>query len=211
MSGPAAFQRRFSATCDSAHGREPRRRGFRRSRELRRKATTCTRGLNRDGCPARCPWTRPGRPATRSRPRRWPAWAHHWVLGPGHGALRRRVANRSSRRHCRPGGAATCWWGCCGVRSTSSRTAVVEDSRGMQYLAVLLANPEHEIQAIELAAGPGPPSGDLVAVASQPILDEAALRASGCASPSCTRRSTSTTEATTSAGPRGCGPNGTGS
>lgn len=81
----------------------------------------------------------------------------------------------------------------------------------MQYLAVLLANPEHEIQAIELAAGPGPPSGDLVAVASQPILDEAALRASGCASPSCTRRSTSTTEATTSAGPRGCGPNGTGS
>jgi hypothetical protein len=37
-----------------------------------------------------------------------------------------------------------------------NRTVRVGHSRGMQYLAVLLANPRHEISAIELANGPGP-------------------------------------------------------
>jgi hypothetical protein len=54
---------------------------------------------------------------------------------------------------------------------------VVEDSVGMAYLAVLLSNPEYEISALELAAGPDPASVDDGRRSEQPFLDEAAVRA----------------------------------
>jgi hypothetical protein len=60
------------------------------------------------------------------------------------------------------------------------RTTLVEESRGMQYLAVLLANPGHEIAAMDLAAGPGLLMGVAAGAAdgvAQPMLDEVAVRA----------------------------------
>ncbi len=54
-----------------------------------------------------------------------------------------------------------------------ARTALVDHSVGMTYLATLLANPGYELAAVELAAGPGPavPGGS-----AQPVLDEAATQ-----------------------------------
>jgi hypothetical protein len=59
----------------------------------------------------------------------------------------------------------------------ATRVAAVPDSVGTRYLAVLVANPGHEIPAVELAAGltPAPAAG--AAASGQPILDEAAKRA----------------------------------
>jgi hypothetical protein len=58
-----------------------------------------------------------------------------------------------------------------------NRAALVQDSVGLSYLAVLLANPGSEIAAIELAAGSGladaPPAGGSV----QPVLDTRAKQA----------------------------------
>jgi hypothetical protein len=59
------------------------------------------------------------------------------------------------------------------------RSVLVENSRGMQYLATLIANPGHEIRAVELASGPG--LRDAVAAHSasssaQPVLDDEAKR-----------------------------------
>lgn len=54
---------------------------------------------------------------------------------------------------------------------------VVEDSVGMSYLAVLLSNPEYEISALELAAGPDTAPLDDGRRSEQPFLDEAAVRA----------------------------------
>lgn len=51
------------------------------------------------------------------------------------------------------------------------RTALVDHSVGMTYLATLLANPGHELAAVELAAGPGPA---VPGSSAQPVLDEAA-------------------------------------
>lgn len=51
------------------------------------------------------------------------------------------------------------------------RTAVVDDSVGVRYLATLVANPAVEIAAIELADGGVPESRT-----AQPVLDDAALR-----------------------------------
>ena len=52
----------------------------------------------------------------------------------------------------------------------------VEDCVGLRYLAVLMANPEHEIPALDLVAGHDLPalagSGD----PAQPVLDEVAVR-----------------------------------
>jgi hypothetical protein len=59
------------------------------------------------------------------------------------------------------------------------QAAVVEDSLGMAYLAALVANPEYEIAAIDLAAGRGLPRA-IVAErfnnSGQPVLDEQAKR-----------------------------------
>ncbi len=59
--------------------------------------------------------------------------------------------------------------------------AVLDGSKGMSYLASLIANPGFEISAVELAAGPGTAAesvnGSLTAGSSQPVLDEAAKRA----------------------------------
>jgi hypothetical protein len=54
---------------------------------------------------------------------------------------------------------------------------VVEDSVGMSYLSVLLRNPEYEISALELAAGPDTTPPDDGRRSEQPFLDEAAVRA----------------------------------
>jgi hypothetical protein len=54
---------------------------------------------------------------------------------------------------------------------------LVEHSLGMQYLAVLLANPGQEIQAVELAAGPRLDGAAAVNTTAQPMLDEAARSA----------------------------------
>jgi hypothetical protein len=59
------------------------------------------------------------------------------------------------------------------------RTVLVEHSLGMVYLATLLANPGHEIPAVELAAGPGMPNAaaaDGAASSTQPVLDNVAKR-----------------------------------
>ncbi|MDI1460752.1 hypothetical protein QEZ54_07230 [Catellatospora sp. KI3] len=55
------------------------------------------------------------------------------------------------------------------------RTATVDDSVGMGYLAALLANPGFEIPAVDLAVGPGRPvpTTDV----AQPVLDDAAKQA----------------------------------
>jgi hypothetical protein len=55
---------------------------------------------------------------------------------------------------------------------------VVEHSIGMLYLSTLLANPGHEIPAVDLAAAPGLGglTEDRGAGSSQPVLDEVALR-----------------------------------
>jgi hypothetical protein len=55
------------------------------------------------------------------------------------------------------------------------RTALVDDSRGMQYLAVLIANPGRDIAAIDLAAG-SPGADQQATGAAQPVLDELAVR-----------------------------------
>ncbi|MFI6133299.1 hypothetical protein [Micromonospora sp. NPDC051141] len=61
------------------------------------------------------------------------------------------------------------------------RAAVLDASKGMTYLASLIANPGFEISAVELAAGPGTAAdslnGSLTTGSSQPVLDEAAKRA----------------------------------
>lgn len=59
------------------------------------------------------------------------------------------------------------------------RSVRAEDSLGMAYLAVLLANPRYEIPAIELAAGPVPHQRSAAASggAAQPTLDEVAIKA----------------------------------
>jgi hypothetical protein len=55
-----------------------------------------------------------------------------------------------------------------------TRAALVEDSRGVRYLATLTANPGYELPAIELAAGA---SATVRADSShQPVLDEVAMR-----------------------------------
>ncbi len=59
------------------------------------------------------------------------------------------------------------------------RAVAVDNSVGMRYLAVLLANPGHEIPAIELAAGPGSSAvaaAGTAPVSAQPVLDEVAKR-----------------------------------
>jgi hypothetical protein len=59
------------------------------------------------------------------------------------------------------------------------RSALVEHSVGMTYLATLLANPGYELLAIELAAGPGLNTSSIAAGAAssgQPLLDEAATQ-----------------------------------
>ncbi|MFF3444051.1 hypothetical protein [Streptosporangium sp. NPDC002721] len=61
-----------------------------------------------------------------------------------------------------------------------ARSAHVEHSLGMAYLAVLLANPRYEIPAVELAAGPVPHGAaavDAGGATAQPTLDEEAVRA----------------------------------
>ena len=66
------------------------------------------------------------------------------------------------------------------VVELGDRLAVVDDSLGMGYLAMLLANPNHEIPAVRLAAGPGllsAAAADSAASSHQPVLDEAAVRA----------------------------------
>jgi hypothetical protein len=58
-------------------------------------------------------------------------------------------------------------------------TTRVRHSRGIQYLAVLIANPGQEIRAMELAAGPGHPadaSHHRRTGPAQPILDDVAKR-----------------------------------
>jgi hypothetical protein len=60
------------------------------------------------------------------------------------------------------------------------RSALVDDSLGMTYLATLLGNPEYEIPAIELAAGRGLPKAiriEGLMNSGQPVLDEQAKRA----------------------------------
>jgi hypothetical protein len=60
------------------------------------------------------------------------------------------------------------------------RAAVVDDSVGMGYLAMLFANPDREVPAAELAAGPGlvgAVAADTVVSSSQRILDREAVRA----------------------------------
>jgi hypothetical protein len=54
---------------------------------------------------------------------------------------------------------------------------VVEDSVGMSYLSILLDNPEYEISALELAAGPDAAVIGDRRRSEQPFLDEAAVRA----------------------------------
>jgi hypothetical protein len=59
------------------------------------------------------------------------------------------------------------------------RAVLVKNCRGMNYLAVLVANPRQEITAAELAMGP--PSGDAPGIAkahstAQPLLDAEAVR-----------------------------------
>lgn len=59
------------------------------------------------------------------------------------------------------------------------RSARVEHSRGMLYLAMLCANPGHEIGAAELAAGPAllnPTAAENAARSTQPVLDDVARR-----------------------------------
>lgn len=59
------------------------------------------------------------------------------------------------------------------------RAALVDHSVGMRHLAMLLANPGHEIPAAELAAGPEPSrtvAGDSGAISTQPVLDDLAKR-----------------------------------
>jgi hypothetical protein len=59
------------------------------------------------------------------------------------------------------------------------RTVLVEHSRGMQYLATLMANPAQEIRAVELASGPGLPNPAVArgaAGTNQPVLDDIAKR-----------------------------------
>ncbi|WFE92816.1 hypothetical protein [Micromonospora sp. WMMD987] len=51
------------------------------------------------------------------------------------------------------------------------RTATIDDSVGVRYLATLLANPGHDIPAIELAGSAEPTTGH------QPVLDDTAKRA----------------------------------
>ncbi|MEV0459162.1 hypothetical protein [Catellatospora methionotrophica] len=64
---------------------------------------------------------------------------------------------------------------------TGERTILMEDSKGMSYLASLIANPGFEIPAAELAAGPGfadqMPNSSTGPSSAQPLLDEAAKRA----------------------------------
>ena len=58
-------------------------------------------------------------------------------------------------------------------------TARVSHMRGLQYLAILLANPGQEIRAAELATGPTPEKAPTVVSehpTNQPILDEVARR-----------------------------------
>ena len=54
------------------------------------------------------------------------------------------------------------------------RSAVVEHSVGMTYLATLLANPGYELLAIDLAAGPGLNTANITS--GQPLLDETATQ-----------------------------------
>lgn len=54
------------------------------------------------------------------------------------------------------------------------RRITVGEMKGMGYLAVLVANPDREIRAIDLAAGPGTARERL---STHPVLDETALRA----------------------------------
>jgi hypothetical protein len=56
------------------------------------------------------------------------------------------------------------------------RSVLVERSRGMTYLAILIANPGHEVPAAELAAGPGSTAPAATAPSPQPVLDAQALR-----------------------------------
>jgi hypothetical protein len=59
------------------------------------------------------------------------------------------------------------------------RTALVDHSVGMRYLAVLTANPGYEVPAIELAAGAGQSAevvADRAGSSHQPVLDEVAMR-----------------------------------
>ncbi|MFC7247515.1 hypothetical protein ACFQO7_34065 [Catellatospora aurea] len=64
---------------------------------------------------------------------------------------------------------------------SGDRTILMEDSKGMTYLASLIANPGFEIAASDLAAGPGYATQGANTAASsssaQPVLDEAAKRA----------------------------------
>ncbi|GII76592.1 hypothetical protein Sru01_15740 [Sphaerisporangium rufum] len=67
---------------------------------------------------------------------------------------------------------------------SGGRAVLVDHSVGMRYLAVLLANPGHEIPAADLAAGPAHPGAALADPALphagggsvQPVLDEVARR-----------------------------------
>jgi hypothetical protein len=65
----------------------------------------------------------------------------------------------------------------------AGRRVLVASCRGMSYLAVLLANPGHEISALELATGPHPTNTTTTETAltsgaslTQPLLDEQAIR-----------------------------------
>lgn len=60
-----------------------------------------------------------------------------------------------------------------------TRKMMVKDSRGMGYLAILVANPGFEIAAVELAGQPGSAQARALdsAGSSDPLLDEAAKRA----------------------------------
>ena len=63
--------------------------------------------------------------------------------------------------------------------TTGQHTVRVGRMRGMQYLAVLIANPGQEIRASELAAGPSVPPGEtppVERIPRQPVLDDAAIR-----------------------------------
>ncbi|MEU4541055.1 hypothetical protein AB0G15_40095 [Streptosporangium sp. NPDC023825] len=90
------------------------------------------------------------------------------VTAAGHGGRRPLMECRREGRRWRIG--------------LGSRSAHVEHSLGMAYLAILLANPRYEIPAIELAAGPVPRGGAAVDAGTgtgtvQPALDEEAIRA----------------------------------
>lgn len=56
------------------------------------------------------------------------------------------------------------------------RVALVEQSVGMRHLATLIANPDSEIRACDLAAGPGGGPDDGDGASAQPLLDDLARR-----------------------------------